>query len=164
MSTQTPATRALTQAKIAFRVIEYDYAAGTGAIGLQAAQAIGADPARVFKTLMVDIDGKPGCAVIPSDRTLSMKRAAAAFGGKSAQMMPPDRAERLTGYHTGGISPFGQKRAVPVVFDDSIRAFEQVVLNGGKRGMMVELAVSDAVAAARVLPLISAVPGLSGRI
>lgn len=161
MSTQTPATRALTQAGIAFRVIEYDYATGAGAIGLHAAQAIGVDPARVFKTLMVEIDGKPGCVVIPSDRSLSMKRVAAALGGKSAQMMAPDKAERLTGYHTGGISPFGQKRAVPVVFDDSIRLFEQVVLNGGKRGMMIELAVADAAAAVRILPLTSAVPSPS---
>lgn len=155
MSTQTPATRALTQAGIAYRVIEYDYATGAGAVGLHAAQAIGVEPARVFKTLMVEVDGKPGCAVIPSDRTLSMKRVAAAFGGKSAQMMPPEKAERLTGYHTGGISPFGQKRAVPVVFDDSIRLFEQVVLNGGKRGMMIELSVADALQGTEARELIS---------
>lgn len=142
MSTQTPATRALTKSRIAFRVIEYTYETGGSAIGLHAAQAIGVDPARVFKTLMVEVDGKPACAVIPSDQTLSMKRVAAAFGGKSAQMMPPDKAERLTGYHTGGISPFGQKRVVPLAFDDSILAFDQVVLNGGKRGMMIELAVA----------------------
>lgn len=153
MTTQTPATRALTRSRIAFRVIEYAYETGGSAIGLHAAQSIGADPARVFKTLMVEIDGKPACAVIPSDRTLSMKRVAAAFGGKSAQMMPPDKAERMTGYHTGGISPFGQKRALPVVFDDSIRAFDLIVLNGGKRGMMIELAVADAVVLALVLPL-----------
>lgn len=157
MSTQTPATRALEKAGMRFRVIEYDYAAGEGPKGLAAAGAIGADPARVFKTLMVDIDGKPACAVIPSDQSLSMKRVAAAFGAKSAQMMAPDRAERLTGYHTGGISPFGQKRVVPVAIDDSALAFADIVVNGGKRGMMIEIAVSDALAAAGALsvPLLS---------
>ena len=97
---------------------------------------------------MVEVDGKPACAVIPSDRTLSMKRAAAAFGGKAAQMMPPDKAERLTGYHTGGISPFGQKRRVPTAFQADALDAPLIVLNGGKRGLMLRLAPDDAVAAA----------------
>lgn len=144
MSTATPATRALSAAKVDFRVIEYDYQPGQERIGMQAAAAIGVAPARVLKTLMVEVDGKPACAVIPSDRTLSMKRVAAAFGGKSAQMMPPDKAERLTGFHTGGISPFGQKRRCPVAFEDGAMAAGDVVINGGKRGMMVVLAPADA--------------------
>ncbi|MCE5972734.1 Cys-tRNA(Pro) deacylase [Sinirhodobacter sp. WL0062] len=152
MSTQTPATRALTQAKVAFRVMEYDYVSGQDKIGLHAAEAIGADPGRVLKTLMVEVDGKPACAVIPSDRSLSMKRVAAAFGGKAATMMPPDKAERLTGFHTGGISPFGQKRRVPVAFEASALAEPEVVINGGKRGMMVALAPADALAASGGAP------------
>ncbi|KFI28728.1 aminoacyl-tRNA deacylase [Haematobacter massiliensis] len=156
MSTATPATQALKRAGVAFRTIEYDYVAGQDRIGLHAAEAIGVPPERVLKTLMVEVDGKPACAVIPSDRTLSMKRVAAAFGGKSAHMMPPEKAERLTGFHTGGISPFGQKRRVPVAFEDTAAAAE-VVINGGRRGLMVALAYADAlrVAEGAARPLIA---------
>ncbi len=149
MSTGTPATRALTEAKISFRAIEYDYVSGQDKIGMHAAEAIGVAPERVLKTLMVEVDGRPACAAIPSDRSLSMKRVAAAFGGKSAQMMPPDKAERLTGFHTGGISPFGQKRQVPTAFEASALDAPEIVLNGGKRGLMVALAPADALLAAR---------------
>lgn len=149
MSTATPATKALDAGKVAFRVIEYDYVAGQDKIGLHAAEAIGVAPERVLKTLMVEVDGKPACAVIPSDRSLSMKRVAAAFGGKSAQMMPPDKAERLTGFHTGGISPFGQKRPAPTAFEENALAVPEIVLNGGKRGLMVALAPEDALTVAK---------------
>ena len=145
MSSGTPATRALSQANVLFRTMEYDYGAGQDRIGLHAAEAIEVDPGRVLKTLMVEVDGKPACAVIPSDRTLSMKRVAAAFGGKAAQMMLPDKAERLTGYHTGGISPFGQKRPCPTAFDLSALSFAEVVINGGRRGLMVLIAPEDSV-------------------
>ncbi|NDK36610.1 YbaK/EbsC family protein [Rhodovulum sulfidophilum] len=148
MSTASPATQALKRAGVAFRSIEYDYVAGQDRIGLHAAEAIGAEPGRVLKTLMVEIDGKPACAVIPSDRTLSMKKVAAAFGAKSAQMMPPDKAERLTGFHTGGISPFGQKRRAPLAFEADALNVPEIVLNGGRRGLMVALAPADALAAA----------------
>lgn len=151
MSTATPATRALSQARLAFRVIEYDYVSGQDRIGLHAAEAIGVAPERVLKTLMLEVDGKPACAVIPSDRSLSMKRVAQAFGGKSAQMMPPDKAERLTGYHTGGISPFGQKRACPIAFEASALGAAEIVVNGGKRGMMIALAPDDATRAAKAM-------------
>ncbi|SOB90486.1 Cys-tRNA(Pro)/Cys-tRNA(Cys) deacylase [Rhodobacter sp. JA431] len=144
MSTATPATRALEAAKIPFERLEYDYVAGQDKIGLHAAQAIGADPAQVLKTLMVEVDGRPACAVIPSDAQLSMKKVAAAFGGKAAVMMAPDKAERLTGFHAGGISPFGQKKRVPVAFEESALGAALVVINGGKRGLMVRLAPEDA--------------------
>ncbi|MQT11932.1 Cys-tRNA(Pro) deacylase [Segnochrobactrum spirostomi] len=157
MSSTTQATLALTRAGIAFTVHAYTYDPNAERIGLQAAEAIGADPARVLKTLMVEIDGKPACTVLPSDRELSMKRVAAAFGAKSAQMMKPAAAERLTGYHVGGISPFGQKRKVPTAIEATVLAFAQVVINGGQRGLMVELAPSDAVAitGAVVAPLVA---------
>lgn len=146
MSTATPATRALEAAKVTFERIEYDYVTGQDKIGLHAAAAIGADPAEVLKTLMVEVDGKPACAVIPSNCTLSMKKVAAAFGGKAAAMMPPDKAERLTGFHTGGISPFGQKKRVPVAFEAAALGAARIVVNGGKRGLMVRLAPADALA------------------
>lgn len=147
MSIGTPATRALSQAKVVFRVLEYDYVAGADRIGLQAAEAIGVAPDRVLKTLMVEVDGRPTCAVIPSNRTLSMKRVASAFGGKSAQMMAPDKAERLTGFHTGGISPFGQKRRHPTAFEVTALAGPEIVVNGGRRGLMLALAPEEALMA-----------------
>lgn len=143
----TQATRALTQKRVAFQVLEYAYDPGADRIGLQAAQAIGKPAAQVFKTLMVEVDGKPACVAIPSDRTLSMKRVAACFRGKSAAMMPPDKAERLTGFHTGGISPFGQKKAVPTAVDISASDWPEIVLNGGQRGVMVVMEPEVAVAA-----------------
>ncbi len=149
MSTGTPATQMLKKAKVAFRTAEYDYVSGQHAIGMHAAEAIGADPDRVLKTLMVEVDGKPACAVIPADRTLSMKRVAAAFGGKSAAMMPPDKAERLTGYHTGGISPFGQRKRAPTAFEETALKVDEVVINGGKRGLMILLSPADALAVLR---------------
>ena len=148
MSIGTPATRASSQVGVVFRVIEYDYVAGSDRIGLQAAEAIGVEPGRVLKTLTVEVDGRPACAVIPSDRVLSMKRVAAAFGGKSAQMMAPDKAERLTGFHTGGMSPFGQRRRHPTAFEATAFAGPEVVVNGGRRGLMLALAPDSAVAVA----------------
>ena len=105
MSKTTRATQTLSKAGIAFSVHSYDYDPNAERVGLQAAEALGEDPRRVLKTLMAEVDGKPVCCVVPSDREVSMKKLAAAFGGKSAAMMKPADAERLTGYHVGGISP-----------------------------------------------------------
>ncbi|EIG61509.1 hypothetical protein Bra1253DRAFT_06361 [Bradyrhizobium sp. WSM1253] len=91
MSKATPATRALTAAKVAFTVHAYDYDSDAESIGLQAAAALGEDPARVLKTLMALVDGKPVCVIVPSDQEVSMKKLAAAVSGKSAQMMKPPR-------------------------------------------------------------------------
>lgn len=148
MSKATPATRFLTSARIAYEPVEYAYDPGADRIGMQAAQAIGMPPSHVLKTLMVEVDGKPACVVVPSDKTLSMKKVAAAFGGKSAAMMPPDKAERLTGFHTGGISPFGQKKRVPLAFEETALGDHLVAINGGKRGLMVRLNALAAVQAA----------------
>lgn len=144
MSRTTRATQALTQAKVAHSVHSYDYDPGSERVGLQAAEALGEDPSRVLKTLMIEIDGKPACAVIPSDRELSMKRVAAALGAKSAAMMKPADAERMTGYHVGGISPFGQKKRVTVAFEAAAMAEALVYINGGQRGLQVRLAPGDA--------------------
>lgn len=156
MSRTTRATQALTKAGIAHEVHSYAYDPGAERVGLQAAEALGEDPVRVLKTLLIEVDGKPACAVIPSDRELSMKRAAAAFGGKSAQMMKPADAERLTGYHVGGISPFGQRKAVPTAIEAAAMDHALVYINGGQRGLQVRLAPGDAAAAvnAIVAPLV----------
>lgn len=147
MSRTTRATQALTKAGVAFTVHAYDYDPNADRVGLQAAEAIGEDPARVLKTLMAEVDGRPVCVVVPSDREVSMKKLASAFGGKSAGMMKPADAERLTGYHVGGISPFGQRKAVPTAIEAAALAHDLVYLNGGQRGLQVRLSPRDALAA-----------------
>ncbi|PZQ52304.1 MAG: Cys-tRNA(Pro) deacylase [Rhodovulum sulfidophilum] len=147
MSAATQATEALRRAGIAFRTFEYDYAKGAERIGEQAAAALGEPPERVFKTLMLEVDGQPRCVVIPVAASVSMKRAAAVFKGKAAKMMEPPKAERLTGYVVGGISPVGQKRRVQVALDASAEGQAYVVVNGGRRGFMIALAPGDLAAA-----------------
>ncbi len=146
MSRATRATRALEQAGIAFTIHVYDYDPGSARVGLQAAEALGEDPSRVLKTLMLLVDGKPACAILASDRELSMKRVAAAFGGKSAAMMPVAQAERISGYKVGGVSPFGQARRLPVAIDEPALAHARVYINGGQRGLQVRLDPREAAA------------------
>ena len=146
MSKSTRATMALAKAGIAFAKHSYDYDANADSIGLAAAAALGEDPGCVLKTLMVLLDGKPACAIVPSDREVAMKKLAAALGGKSAQMMKPADAERLSGYKVGGISPFGQMRAVPVAMEEAALARPHVYINGGQRGLQLRLAPGDAAA------------------
>lgn len=141
MSKVTPATRALAAAGIAFTVHAYDYDPDAESIGLQA--ALGEDPARVLKTLMAQVDGKPVCVIVPSDQEVSMKKLAAAVSGKSAQMMKPPEAERVTGYKVGGISPFGQRKPVRTVIEQSALAHDLVYLNGGQRGLQVRMKPAD---------------------
>jgi Cys-tRNA(Pro)/Cys-tRNA(Cys) deacylase len=144
MSKITPATRALEAAGVAFTVHTYDYDPDAESIGLQAASALGEDPARVLKTLMALVDGKPVCVIVPSDREVSMKKLAAAASGKSAQMMKPLEAERVTGFKVGGISPFGQRKRVRTVIEQSALVHDQVYINGGQRGLQVRLKPDDA--------------------
>ncbi|MDB5685655.1 MAG: ybaK [Rhizorhabdus sp.] len=148
MSRSTRATIDLAKAGINFTTHSYDYAPGTGRVGLQAADALGESPARVLKTLMIEVDGAPACAIIPSDCELALKKVAAALGGKAARMMPPAQAERLTGYHVGGISPFGQKKRVPTAIEAAALDEPYVFINGGQRGLQVRL---DPKGAARML-------------
>jgi Cys-tRNA(Pro)/Cys-tRNA(Cys) deacylase len=143
MSKVTPATRALTTAGVSFTVHSYDYDPDAESIGLQAASALGEEPARVLKTLMALVDGKPVCVVVPSDQEVSMKKLAAAVDGKSAQMMKPAEAERVTGFKVGGISPFGQRRAVKTVIEQSALAHDYVYVNGGQRGLQMRLRPGD---------------------
>ncbi len=145
MSHTTRATQFLKQQGVAFTLHSYDYDPDADSIGLAAAAALAVPPARVLKTLMVLADGKPACAVIPSDREVSMKKLAAALGCKTAAMMKPEEAERITGYHVGGISPFGQKKRVPVVLELTALSEASVYLNGGQRGLQVQMAPGDIV-------------------
>ena len=145
MSKTTPATLALRKVGCAFKLHTYVYDSSAESTGLQAAEALGVDPNRVLKTLMAEVDGKPVCVVVPADCEVSMKKLAAAFDGKAANMMRPADAERLTGYHVGGISPFGQKKRVPVAIEAAALGHAAVFLNGGQRGLQVELDPNDAV-------------------
>jgi Cys-tRNA(Pro)/Cys-tRNA(Cys) deacylase len=147
MSKSTRATQALSKLGVKFALHTYDYDPDADRIGLQAAEALGIEPQRLLKTLMAEVDGKPVCVVVPSDREVSMKKLAAAFHGKAANMMRPADAERLTGYHVGGISPFAQKKQVPVAIDAAALTEMSVYLNGGQRGLQIELNPGDAVRA-----------------
>jgi Cys-tRNA(Pro)/Cys-tRNA(Cys) deacylase len=117
MSKTTRATQELAKLGVNFTLHTYDYDPDANSIGLQAAAALGVEPRRVLKTLVAEVDGRPVCVAVPSDREVSMKKLAAAFGGKAAKMMQPADAEQITGYHVGGISPFGQKKRVPTAIE-----------------------------------------------
>lgn len=143
MSKVTRATKVLEQARIPFTVHSYDYDPDADRIGLQAAEALGEPPERVLKTLMALVDGKPVCVIVPSSHSVAMKKLAAAIGGKSAQMMPPADAERISGYKVGGISPFGQMRRLPVAIDRQALDHGAVFINGGQRGLQVRMDPKD---------------------
>jgi Cys-tRNA(Pro)/Cys-tRNA(Cys) deacylase len=144
MSKTTRATQTLDKLGVKFTLHTYDYDPDAERIGLQAAEAIGAEPHRVLKTLMAEVDGKPVCVVVPSDGEVSMKKLASVFRGKSAKMMKPADAERLTGYHVGGISPFGQKKRVPTALEQTALRETSVFLNGGQRGLQIQIDPNDA--------------------
>lgn len=148
MSKTTPGTLFLSKHDIAFDLHPYDYDPDAPKVGLQAAEALHVDPDQTFKTLMAEVDGKAVCVVVPSPQEVSMKKLAAAFGGKSAHMMKVPDAERLTGYKVGGISPFGQRKATPTVIDETAQLFDRVYINAGQRGLLLSIAPGDA---ARVL-------------
>ena len=151
MSKTTRATLALAKAGVSFTVHTYDYDPNADRVGIQAAEALGEDPWRVLKTLMAEVDGRPVCVIVPSDCEVSMKKLASAFKGKSANMMKPADAERLTGYVVGGISPFGQKKAVPTALEEAALVHDTIYMNGGQRGLQVRLAPRDALIALKAI-------------
>jgi Cys-tRNA(Pro)/Cys-tRNA(Cys) deacylase len=117
--------------------------------GEAAVAALGSDPRQVFKTLVTRVDGTLTVAVVPVSASLDLKALAAAVGGRRAAMADPADAERTTGYVRGGISPFGQRKALPTVVDASALDFATVLVSAGRRGLQVELAPSDLVAVTR---------------
>jgi Cys-tRNA(Pro)/Cys-tRNA(Cys) deacylase len=143
----TPALTLLERAGVPHHTHPYS-APGVAAYGTEAAEALGLDPRRVFKTLVAEVDGAPVLAMVPVTGTLDLKALASARGGKKAVMADPADAERLTGYVTGGISPLGTRRRLPVVVDASALEHETVFCSAGRRGLQVELAPTDLVAAA----------------
>lgn len=143
----TPAARALIAAGIRFEEHEYEHDPSAASFGLEAAEALCVDPARVFKTLVVDVGGRLAVGVVPVAGTLDLKAIAAAAGGKKAAMADVALAERTTGYVAGGISPIGQRKRLPTVIDASAEGHETIFVSGGRRGFDIELAPADLVRA-----------------
>jgi len=143
----TPAIVALTAAGVRFEVHEFDNLPTERGYGLAAADALGVEPDRVFKTLLATIDDtNQAVGIVPVSGQLSLKELAAAVGAKRAEMCPPQTAERLTGYVVGGISPFGQKRPLPTVIDETCILFDTIFVSGGRRGLDIEIAPDDLIA------------------
>jgi len=145
MAKSTPATVALEKAGIAFTLHEYDYDPNAERIGMQAAEALGVEPARLLKTLMAKAGSATVCLLVPSDREVSLKKLAAAMHAKDASMLPPSEAERMTGYRVGGISPFGQKKRATVLIEAAALAHQTVIVNGGRRGLQIKLPTREIV-------------------
>jgi Cys-tRNA(Pro)/Cys-tRNA(Cys) deacylase len=141
----TPATVALSRAGVPFTGHTYVHDEGASSYGLEAADALGVEAARVFKTLVASVDGRLTVAVVPVGGQLDLKALAAATGGKRAEMADPAAAERSSGYVRGGISPLGQRRPLPTVVDGSALSFDTVYVSGGRRGFDVELDPTDLV-------------------
>ncbi len=141
----TPATALLDRQKVAHRLHAYEHDPRHESYGLEAAEALGISPERVFKTLVAEVDGRLAVGVVPVTGQLDLKALAAALKGKKAKMADVAAAERATGYVAGGISPLGQKKRLPVVLDASAEAFETVYCSAGRRGLEVELAPADLV-------------------
>ena len=143
MSNITRATLALGNEGIPYTLHAYEYEPGAERVGLQAALDLGVDPALVLKTLMLKAGRQAICVLVPADREVQLKPLAALLGVKSVEMMKPADAERVSGYHVGGISPFGQKRRLRCFLDASAEAHAEIVVNGGRRGLQIALAPAD---------------------
>jgi Cys-tRNA(Pro)/Cys-tRNA(Cys) deacylase len=144
-SAGTPATKFLTERGVDFRLHSYVLDVAADTYGEAVAAALGVAPERLFKTLIAEVDGSPVVAIVPVSSRLSLKLLARAAGGKRAAMAKPEVAERNTGYVTGGISPFGQRRSMPVFVDETVVLFDTVVASGGRRGLQIEVAAADLV-------------------
>ena len=142
----TQAIVAAERAGIRFAVHEYVHDPRAESYGLEAADALGVDPERVLKTLLVAVDGRLIVAIVPVVAQLDLKAVAAAAGGRKAELAKPADAERATGYVVGGISPLGQKQRLPTFVDASAEAFATVHVSAGRRGLEIELAPTDLVA------------------
>lgn len=141
----TPAIKAAERAKIRFKVHEYEHDPNADSYGLEAAEALGIEPTRVFKTLLVELAGSGDLAVgiVPVEAQLDLKAIASAAGVKKCKMADPAMAERVTGYIVGGISPLGQKKQLKTFLDSSASAFDSINVSAGRRGLEIELAAED---------------------
>ncbi len=151
----TRAVDAARRAGVVHTVHEYAHDARTSlreggrGYALEAVEALGVEAARVFKTIVVNVDGRLGLAVVPADAEVDLKAAAEALGGRRAEIAPPADAERATGYVLGGISPLGTRRSLPTVVDVGAGSFPTIHVSAGRRGLEIELAAADLVALTR---------------
>ena len=143
MATGTPATNLLTSKGVDFKAHEYLHDPNSTSFGLEAAEKLGVDPNRVFKTLIANVDENFAVAIVPVNQQVSLKSLARTLGAKRAVMADPAAAARLTGYVVGGISPLGQKRLLSTVIDESAKEFETILVSGGRRGFDIELSPQD---------------------
>ena len=147
----TPATVALTASGIAFSQHPYEHDPSARSFGLEAAEVLGLPPEQVFKTLVVDTGDGLAVAVVPVAGSLDLKAMAAALGVKRVTMADPGAAQRSSGYVLGGISPVGQRRALPTVVDESAELFDVVYVSGGRRGLDLGLSPADLVRVTRAV-------------
>jgi Cys-tRNA(Pro)/Cys-tRNA(Cys) deacylase len=147
---KTPAITAAERAGVAFRVHEYAHDEAAGSYGLEAVEKLGVDPARVFKTLVVSVDGRLEVASVPATAQLDLKAV-----GKRAELADMRRAESATGYVAGGISPLGQRKRLPLHLDASALEHQTIFVSAGRRGLEIELDPRDLVRLtdARVSPI-----------
>jgi Cys-tRNA(Pro)/Cys-tRNA(Cys) deacylase len=143
MSKGTPATALLAKQKVAHTLHPYDVDADTPNYGAVVAAALGADPARVFKTLVIEVDAALTVAIVPVTGDVDLKALAVAAGGKRAAIADRDLAERTTGYVRGGISPLGQRKRLPTIVDSSALDGTEIFVSAGKRGLQVRLSPDD---------------------
>jgi Cys-tRNA(Pro)/Cys-tRNA(Cys) deacylase len=145
----TPAIAALIRANVEHTLHPYHHDPGTTAFGDEVVTALGWDPERVFKTLVASVDGTLVVGIVPVSAHLDLKALASAAGGKKAQLARVADAERSSGYVAGGISPLGQRKALPTVIDSTAELFPTVMVSAGKRGLQVELSPQDLIASCR---------------
>jgi Cys-tRNA(Pro)/Cys-tRNA(Cys) deacylase len=150
--TMTPAINLAKKKKIAHTIHEYQHDPRATSYGLEAAQVLGQDPKKVFKTLLFCLNGEAknlAVAIIPVDQKLNLKLAAKAANAKKADMADPEIAQKITGYVVGGISPLGQKKALPTFLHSSAEPQNTICVSAGKRGLEIELAPQDLLALTR---------------
>lgn len=148
----TPAIDLAKKKKVDFKIHQYEHDPSHSSYGLEAAQVLGQDPKRVFKTLLFALNGEArslAVAIIPVDQKLNLKLAAKAAGAKKADMADPEIAQKVTGYVVGGISPLGQKKLLPTFIHQSALDFDAICVSAGKRGLEIELAAQDLAALVR---------------
>src|SRR5215203_789216 len=142
----TPAVNALEAAGIAFTIHEYDHDPAARSFGSEAAAVLRLDPDQVFKTLLVTADGEQAVGIVPVSCTLSLKAVGAVLGRKRVEMCDPAVAQRVTGYVLGGISPFGQRKQLSTVIDETAELYETIYVSGGRRGLDLGVAPTDLIA------------------